>query len=619
MLLKHHSLRSFFSALSLYTLPPRHATTRRPFTQNAQLLVLSNHDLRPQLPFLHFPQSRRQTRNQFQTQLSRLLTTETRTFIKDSAKTLGWTTVTFWTVIGLFTISKFGLDNEILERKHPSPSDWSFISKWRYRNAKGLENPDKNETKLVDWAQVGSMYKPLISRLEDPKIDGAGIHPQLGEGEEIFVEGIGKTGLDITQKSEPWRRAYHDALMGAARVAEHLETWVLDRTRGYVFPPEVVVGPSNPNPRPVPFGAQPAPQEEDCEPASELPHFYYMKVLTTYGFTSRQRLDAALAYADWLRYKGLNESAEDMYTWALDIAVTGMPPETDPVDKKTGILKNETTGISSNILLATTSLAAHHAQVGNLAAALPILLSILRAQQSLPPPSIHEQQSAIEDSTEADDSILGIVQSLLSSPEYPPAPLSGDEPATRTHAMICAEGGTMVNLGEILYASSTKSTSSRTAFVDPTPSQAAGLSWTRDGVDLAEATLRAISTKPAKHTVVIGALGHEARPLKKTGKDELEAKKRCAECLVAGISNWTIMARRHQQLEELAGTEKSKSSRAGEQPERKGWFWGNDSRDTPLIRTTPTQENRRWETEARRVAERSLDIKQLLTEEGLDK
>ena len=527
---------------------------------------------------------------------------------------MGWTTVAFWTFVGLFTIAKFGLDNEILERKHPSPEEWSFISKWRYRNAKGYENPD--HSKIVDWARVGSHYKPLIARLENSDIDGAGTRPPLGNEEDIYVEGIGKMGLDITQKSEPWRRAYHDALMGAARTAEHLETWLLDRTRGYVFPPEVVIGPSNPRPRPVPFGAKSAPREEDCEPAYELPHVYYMKVLTTRGFTSRQRLDAALAYADWLRYKGLKESAEDMYAWALDIAVAGMPPEADPVDKKTGTIKN--IRVSTNVLLATTSLATHHALVGNLATALPIFLSILRAQQSLPPPTPVEQQSALADSTHAKDSILGMLQSVLSPPSYPPPPPSGDEAANRTPAMICAEGGTMVHIGEILYSSSSQLPSSTSVTADPTPPQAAGLSWTRDGVDLAEETLRSLSTTLATQPLLNGAPSREAQPLVKPGRMKMEAKKRCAECLTAGMSNWTTMVRRHQLAEEeLARASQSKKLRTkAETRDTKEWFW---RKDAGLAQADTVQGEGRWAAEAKRTAQRSLDVQRLLREEGLDK
>ena len=612
MIPSHRSFQVLLLTFSRFSLTAPRVPDRRLFTQNAQLFLLSSHDPRPQLPFLHSPQFRHRPNNRFQVQLSRLLTTETRTLIKDSAKTLGWTTVVFWTVVGLFTIAKLGLDNEILERKYPSPQDWSFISKWQYRNAKGLENPDKNNSKLVDWAQVGSMYKPLIARLEDPEIDGADIHPQLGDGEEIYVEGIGKTGLDITQKSEPWRRAYHDTLMGAARVAEHLETWVLDKTRGYVFPSEVVIGPSNPRPRPVPFGAQSAPREEDCEPASEMPHVYYMKVLTTNGFTSRQRLDAALAYADWLRYKGLNESAEDMYTWALDIAVAGISSEIGPVDKKTGIINSQVHNISTNLLLATTSLAAHYALVGNLAAALPIFLSVLRAQQNLPYPSIIGSQSSHPDFSNSHDSIIELIKSLVQVPAYPPPPLSGDEPASRTPAMVCAEAGTMVRIGEILYASSPSSL----ACIDPTPSQAAGLSWTRDGVDLAEATLRSIAITPVKRPSPYTAPGQESRPSIKSSTNA-EAKTRCAECLTAGISNWTTMTERHQQAEKLARIgEREKLEAQGVQHDKKGRFWSRDTKQN--LSATLGHPEGMWELEAKRVKERGLEIKKLLREEGAE-
>jgi hypothetical protein len=116
-----------------------------------------------------------------------------------------------------------------------------------------------------------------LKRLET--VDGEGVEEQ-GEG-GILVAGVGKTGFDISNKPEPWRRGYHECLMGAARAAEHLDSWVRDKTRNVAFPANTVIGPSNPNARPIPPGAISAPREEDCEPAFDAPEVYYMRIITT--------------------------------------------------------------------------------------------------------------------------------------------------------------------------------------------------------------------------------------------------------------------------------------------------------------------------------------------------
>ncbi|KAF7142180.1 hypothetical protein CNMCM5793_008901 [Aspergillus hiratsukae] len=130
--------------------------------------------------------------------------------------------------------------------------------------------------------------------------------------------------------------------MGAAKAAENLEGWLTDWKQRISAPAEYVVGPSNPRPKPMPAGQKQVPREEDSEPASPSPEVFYMKILTTKGFDTRQKLDAALAYADWLDYKGLRETARDMYAWAMDIAAAGSPVDAGKVvDAKTGVVKND--------------------------------------------------------------------------------------------------------------------------------------------------------------------------------------------------------------------------------------------------------------------------------------
>ena len=568
----------------------------------------------------------------------RLISTDTKQGIKSTGKGIVKWTVVFWIVIGCWASIQFGVESVTRERSHPTPPEWTEWSRIYLRMAAAEEDSEGNENGVVDWARAGANYCKVIQRLEDPKVDGAGLESQLGGGEDIYVLGVGKTGFDISAKSEPWRRGYHQALMGAAHAAEHLDTWVRDKTRKAVFPPQVVVGPSNLDPRPVPFGAMAPPQEEDCEPAFETPHHYYLKILTTRGFTSRQRLDAALSYADWLCFKGLVASADDVYAWALDIAEAGMSPKPSPIGKRTGILKPGTTGVSTNVLLALTSLAMHRAQTGDFAAALPVFLSVLRAQQSLPLPSQITRPSP----RASDENSVGRTVMSFLKPSYPSAPPTGDEPATRTPANLCAEAGTMLHIGEILFASTPlpspstpgPSSSSLASWLwpwasstapsspDPLPSHIKGLAWTRDAVDLATATLLEIQrdlpalTMPAPAGAgllpgsTLGSSASSASTQSVLRPEERNAQARCAECLVAGMRNWVTMVDRLAAWEAEGKTARLRADGKSEA----------EARVSRLLFEREGEEGVQgpWQAEVGRVAERSRETRRMLKESRLE-
>ncbi|KAI9833292.1 MAG: hypothetical protein M1819_003687 [Sarea resinae] len=542
----------------------------RLFTHNSQLLPVSNSTPRPQLPFLSPPSSRYPLRHRGgQWQISRLITTERKQYFKQQLWLAGKYTAVGWTGVVLLLLMAFGFQNEVLERKYPSPPEWSWISRMNYRNARGQEEPDANGTGLIDWASTGNMYRQLLRRLEDRNKDGAGLTDQEEGG--ILVPGVGRAGLDIESKPYAWRRGYYEAIMGAARAAEHLDGWVKDNTRNVAFPSDVVIGPSNPRPKPVPPGAKSAPREEDCSPAFEAPETYYMKILTTRGFTTKQRLEAALAYADWLDFKNLPDSAEEMYKWGLDIATSALPDPSAIIDPQTSIIRPDSPPPSSNVLLAATSLAIHHARSLNLSNALPIFLSVLRARRALPapPPSATATtHPATSDSTAP--SVFSSVLSFLSPPAYPPPPPAGDEPPFRTPASICEEAGLMAYIGEILFTSSSSN---------------AGLTWTREAVDVAESTL--------------SDLQDQQRP---ANADDDEGRERCSECLEVGLQNWSKM------VAKLAREEKGAKAKSAVGGATSGWsswvpFSGGSSENSEVREGKWARESQVVEERVRRVRE----------------
>ncbi|KAL8823574.1 MAG: hypothetical protein Q9191_005737 [Dirinaria sp. TL-2023a] len=525
----HRLLLFQLKALRRPLRPPNQSTQPpqpRPFTQNTQLLLISPHAPRPQLPFLHSTSSGLAAqpgyRGQSRTQLARYLTTERRQKLVYEVK-LGVKWVIYvWIASGLIAVVYFGFQQEYFERSYPTPAEWSFMTRVAFRRACAKEDPDPTGEEVVDTVNTGATFRGVVERLEDSSIDGAGLLPVLKDEGDIYVEGLGRTGFDITSKSEPWRRGYFEAIMGAARGAEANEGTVVDKTRDLAFPREMVVGPSNPRPKPIPHGLVAAPLEENCVPVFAAPETFYMKILTTQGFNTRQRLEAALAYADWLDYKGLHSTAEDMCDWGLDIAMGALPEGVNNVvDTRTGVINAHPEYISSNILTATTALATHHARNNNLATALPIFLSVLRARRQLPlSPSLTSPPPPSQKSdNENTSNLFSSLKSLLSAPPFPSAPLTGDERPLRTPASICEEAGLMMHIGEVLFASSSTVSPSE----QNTP-RASGLGWTRDAVELAETTLSTLnSVKPGSE------------------KESTEARKKCSQCVETGTENWRLM------------------------------------------------------------------------------
>ena len=502
--------------------------TLRPSRPPSRLFT-QNFNARPQLPFLNNPTRRRAVR---------FLTTERKLYLKEQALLAGKYTTILWTTTALGLIIAFGLQQEYLERKYPSPHDWNWITRKDYRSARWNEEPA--EGKIIDWARTGNAYRLLIAKLEDTAKEGADV--EVG---------------DISKKSEPWRRGYYDLLMGAARAAEHLDGWVRDKTRNTAFPGNVVIGPSNPDPRPVPPGAASPPREEDCEAAFEDPSVYYNRILTTNGFDERQQLEATLAFANWFDYKGDSESAESLYQRALNIA-----KDHKDIVEKSGAIKADAGIISANVLKATTALAVHRAVCGDTSSALPIFLSILRARRALPE-HVPSMRSTLADNEDDQNGLVknlwGMVRSVIIAPEYPPPPPSGMDPPTRTSKEKCEESAVMAYIGEILFASGTSGRDN-------------GLAWTREAVDVAEQELR-------------------------TKKMDKIAKSTCAACLEVGLGNWSKMVSR------LSREEKEKKSVP------KSSWWG---------KIEPTEAKGRWESEEEVVKERIKRVRQLFETDNLN-
>ena len=380
------------------------------------------------------------------------------------------------------------LTQEMVDRDFPAPKEWSFLTKVVYHAARGLEVPSANETGVVNWAVCGLAYRDLLRRLEDREGDGKG----------LIDQDVAGAGYDVTGMSEEWRRGYHAALMGCGRAAIELSDTLLDTTTNIMYKRKFVVGPSNSRPKRLPKKWKlPPPREEDCIPAFAPPETYYMRVMTTTGFTAREKMDAALAYGGWCDFNGLFDAGEEMFSWAVDCAVSGLDwPSTATIHKGTGIIPLEMS-VTDNILDATTALAVHKAQSGDTSTALPIFLSILRARRAAPhqdpttlPQTTPQQQKRDTQIKRTDLDILkeriDSFWSLLQASKFPDPPPSGNDPFVRTPDTDIDEAVVMSYIGEILFASDKAQ-------------RDAGLSWTSAAVDKAWDTYSSpITSRAAK-------------------------------------------------------------------------------------------------------------------------
>ena len=451
-----------------------------------------------------------------------------------------------------------GIQIELDERKRPTPAEWRFFTRQELRHARQeMKAMLEKQRPFVDWGRVGFNLRKCLKRLEDPAYDGQGL--ELPGGEDLTIADVGQAGYDISAKSYEWRTGYFEVLMSLATTAEHMDSMVLDRARKRIFPRMCMIGPSNPDPRPTPSYMASAPKEEDCEKAFKPPEEFYMKILTGRGFTTRQRMEAAEGYANWLEFQGAEGSAEEMLRWGVDIARSGsvvtMAEDAVVADggkmgaTGKGAKGSQDEALTANILRARTTLATYHARTGDVASALPIFLSVLRARRTAPiaPLQLASPQSSTASSNSATTDIgaaINFVARILRPPQFPPPPPSGDTAFVRvSEKPTCEEAELMLYIGEIMFAAQGGAGGR---------GEMEGIGWTRQSVRIAEVNVQS------------GAAGAE---------EGEEGDRRCKECLLTGVGNWETMLRR------LSVQQSSASSREGGRNagllEWRGWFGGD--------------------------------------------
>lgn len=448
-----------------------------------------------------------------------------------------------------------GVRHVRLERRFPTPRDWGFNSRWAFRMAKFVEDGEDDHAGagvkrgITDWGRVGRYWEEVLRNTEQT------LH--------VSQSDHASNARDVSAKSDQWRRGYVEALMGAATAAEHLDGYYRRKgeSRGWLnfgggsvrlYPKDTILSPENPRPKPLPwdrkYGHESAPSWDDVEPAYDSPEVFYSRILQSKGIDNRQKMDAALAFADWLDFAAdgsgsplKSTQALDHHRLGLEFACQGLPEAVKDkvVDVNTGIInKSYDELVTENVLKATTSLGVHYAKHGQVKDALPVFLSVLRARKTLPPSPYGATGQEKKPAYNPDGGIeeyLSIAKDLIIEGPYPAPPPSGNERPFHTLKEACEEVGLMTYIGEILFATSASE-------------REKGLSWTRDSVEAAEAVMWAMDEEKVDD-----------------GRDK------CRQCLETGLQNWRQMA---QQMANLAA---QKEHDVQNQSGQLGLGWGKSS------------------------------------------
>ncbi|PHH54593.1 hypothetical protein CFIMG_003396RAa [Ceratocystis fimbriata CBS 114723] len=467
---------------------PMHSCTRtRARTRMPHIRLLSSFTSgRPTAPFLSAHS--RQLRAYFTVKKRKFRQHEIKLFFRFAAGWLGFLVIVV--PAATMALKQYQVDHLV-----PVPSEWSTTLSTERKHIMDLLEPGaigSNGQALRVFASVCS----CLDMLESWEWDGEGVQTQP---HIIKKYGLLAAGLDVSMKSEEWRREYYTLLMSAARAAEYVPYYSWDTRTNSFINPTLITTPENPDPP-----CRRRHYHEDCVESFIVPENFYRKIMTTKGFNEKQKLDAMLLCATFLDFKGRSSEAEEIFTEAF--ALVSKNSKVPLFDPKTLILNEDAGPPSENLLNVLTEYLTLKAQKKRLNVALPAMISILKARRSLPnyPPLPTDADALLR---HRQPSILEQLHNTFRMPAYPPPPPDGSQPPWRSPEELCEEAKLSIYIGEMMFAGTHKED---------------GIVWTREGIDSAEAELEAL------------------------WKDDPTASVRaataaCRQCLIVGFKNWAQM------------------------------------------------------------------------------
>lgn len=421
-------------------------------------------------------------------------------------------------LIGYYS-AKYLYNHVPIELKHRSCAEWTWKESELWQEMHALREDEKQG--IERWTEVLRLGQSLLDRLDDaegviPVEDG------VGTGLEFWMQVDGENRRlprDLREKSYEWRTGYLEALLICIEAAEKLSGKAIDTRTSQLLSNEQYMqymGWVSAQRQAHRLGDQTTPFVFPTHliAAGPPPKYFYDSLLTTIGLTPRQYYSAANQYAIWLEHSKSFHEAEIVYQSLLDSAIINLPPQTSHIiDPNTAIISAGAPPavLSENLISSVTWLARFWARQGDISKALPPLISVLRARQSLPlvdtptdkgfemprpPPGFFESSKRL-------------ALDILTRPPPLEEPInsSGLEPPARTQRALCEEAALMADIGEIMFASAAE-----------TEARERGMSWTIGAVELGAG--------------VYGGM--------KAGRDR-PTMEFCRGCILGGLRNWGRM------------------------------------------------------------------------------
>ena len=405
--------------------------------------------------------------------------------------------------------ANFGFEQEKLERKYPTPEEWNMGLRSTVRDCSRLQHESLGH---VPWGKIAVELGKTIAVLEGSESG------KVAQGRNPIFSmdfDLEKKGLDVQAKSTEWRDGYYDCLMTLGKALENVEDYVTDPKQDVTLHPAFIQSPTGDETEELPGKKFKAPDMVDCKRAFISATDVYFRIMTTDGLSTKQKVDAAIASADYATQKGELSSAENLYREALQFAAIGAAAP-EAVDLKTGVIRSNALIVTPNITNASMALGTFLASHGNVASAMPIFLSILRASRdapiAAPKPSTVRTKSA------------ELYSFFSPMPRVPRS--TGNETLKRTPVSYCNDSRVMNNVGEILFARGT----SRDEHL-------AGIKWTRDGIEAAD-KIKEVSV----------------------GQVTRADRMRCLRCAEVGLTN---LARMTNQMAEEAEKREEEEAKSG--------------------------------------------------------
>ena len=404
------------------------------------------------------------------------------------------------------------------EAKHPSCAEWSVKQRELWQEMHALIDDD--ELGIARWVNVLEIAERLLEKLDNeegviPVEDG------VGTGLELWMQVDGehrRLPRDLRNKSYAWKTGYLEALLACVEASEKLTGKVIDEATHQMFPIEALA--DLPTTSSTKAETQPAKQStpatrrlQNVQPAAPSPEYYYTSLLSTPGLSTQQLFSAADQFATYLEHTHDLAGAETIYQALVDSSIIALPPLTSHIiDPQTSILQPSAPPaiLSANLLQSLTWLARFWARQGETSKALPSLLSVLRARQSLPlvpTPTDKGFEAPAPPPSPLAQARTWLKTKLSEAPPLEePSNSSGLEPPLRDPRALCEEAALMADVGEILYTSPLAH------------DRETGLRWTIRAVDLGAG--------------VYGGLNVDRdRPVMEF----------CRGCVLGGLRNWGAM------------------------------------------------------------------------------